>query len=70
MNEQGSSEERVACYRKTVPFATVSDEKRIVDRLMCDGYSIAEIESGFTLQAKSNGDFTVESVRKHIWLAK
>jgi hypothetical protein len=51
---------------KQVPFATISDEKRIVDRLMCDGYTMQEIEAGFALQAKENGDFTVDSVRAAI----
>ena len=37
------------------------------NRLMCMGYSRDEIEAGFSLQARSNGDFTVESVRDAIW---
>ena len=55
---------------KQVPYATASDEKRIVDRLMCDGYSTKEIEAGFAVQAKDNGDFTVDSVRAAIRMIK
>ena len=55
---------------KQVPYATASDEKRIVDRLMCDGYSAKEIEAGFAVQAKDNGDFTVYSVREAIMMIK
>lgn len=55
---------------KQVPFATISDEKRIVDRLMDCGYSLEEINAAFALQAKTDGNFTVESVWRHIRLAQ
>jgi hypothetical protein len=45
-----------------VPFATKSDEDHIVYRLLDMGWSMSEINDGFAHQAKSNGDFTVDSV--------
>ncbi len=53
-----------------VPYATRSDEQRIIARLMCDGYSLSEIEAGFALQAKRDGNFTADSVRSFIWKAR
>jgi hypothetical protein len=47
---------------KQVPFATKSDEDRIVNRLLEMGWSMSEINDGFAHQAKDNGDFTVDSV--------
>jgi hypothetical protein len=51
-----------------VPDCTKFCEERIVRRLMECGYTLAEINAGFALQAKTDGKFTVDSIREHIWL--
>jgi hypothetical protein len=51
-----------------VPDATISDEERIIRRLMEMGFSMEEIERGFERQAKLGIPFTFDSVRSAIWL--